>query len=293
MRYLQSYRFLFTSPNWLTNLLLASVCSLIPVIGPIVLIGYLFEVIDVLLRRRAVERLRETSRSTEAFGERVMDALPADDDEEADAYPDFSFSRFGDYLVRGVWPFLARLIVGMMVGIPAVVLLIVGIVMGSVASAAANSTPVLVAVYAAFWIVYLFLMLIVGVLTTPLYLRAGLSADLGSAFSWTFYRDFMKRAGKQVVLVELFLGFTAALLFVVGLLMCYVGIFPALALIQYAHHHLEYQLYELYLERGGEPVERKEKPLGHYAEDQSSSLPAKRPRTDDRSTDIRRSDEEW
>jgi hypothetical protein len=39
-----------------------------------------------------------------------------------------------------------------------------------------------------------------------------------------------------------------------GLLLCCVGILPATALILVAQYHLFYQLYELYLQRGGEPI---------------------------------------
>jgi len=49
MRYLQSYTFVFSSRNWVTNMLFAILCSFIPAIGPILLIGYLFEVIEALL----------------------------------------------------------------------------------------------------------------------------------------------------------------------------------------------------------------------------------------------------
>ena len=50
---------------------------------------------------------------------------------------------------------------------------------------------------------------------------------------------------------------TSVLLMPVGILTCFVGMYPAAALISFAHHHLDLQLYELYLERGGSPVEAK------------------------------------
>src|SRR5690242_10219852 len=51
MRYLRSYLFVFDSRNWVLNLLFISLCTFIPIIGPMVLAGYFFEVIESLLRR--------------------------------------------------------------------------------------------------------------------------------------------------------------------------------------------------------------------------------------------------
>ena len=82
MRYIDSYRFAFQSDNWQKNLLLTTVCVLIPVIGMMVLLGYLFEVIE--------------------FKHRQGDEKP---------YADFDFDRFVDYLKRGLWPFLCGLVI--------------------------------------------------------------------------------------------------------------------------------------------------------------------------------------
>jgi hypothetical protein len=296
MRYWQSYRFVFNNPNWLTNLALGGVCAIIPLIGPIVLIGYCFEVIDALLRRRQTERAGASQVPADPMGEWVMDAVPADDDYPSGSYPDFNFNRFADYLTRGIWPFLVQLIVGLVIGVIAAFFLFVGMMIAGFAAASADSPVLFFVFYGLFLVIYTVLMMMAGILTMPMYLRAGLSADFASAFSMEFFRDFMKRVGKEVVLAELFLMATGIVVSIVGLLLCYVGIFPAVALTTYARHHLEYQLYELYLERGGMPVERKEKPPS-VSEDsriqETSSPHVMRPRPEERSTDILREDEEW
>ncbi|MGH7170413.1 MAG: DUF4013 domain-containing protein [Gemmataceae bacterium] len=294
MRYWQSYRFVFKNPNWLTNLALGAVCSIIPIVGPIVFIGYCFEVIDVLLRRRQRQRSGALQAPDDPLGEWVMDALPVEEDHDSGSYPDFNFNRFSEYLMRGIWPFLAQLIVGLVVGMIAVIFLIVGLMLAGFAAAAADSPVMFLVAYGLVLVLYTFLMMLAGILTMPLYLRAGLSGDFASAFSMAFYRDFMKRVGKEVVLAELFHTATSTLLSIVGLLLCYVGIFPVIALVLYAHHHLEYQLYELYLERGGESVERKDKSPSDSEDypDEETSSHVMRPRPEERSTDIRREDEE-
>lgn len=293
MHYLQAYRFVFKSPKWMLNLLLTSISSLIPVVGPIVLIGYFFDIIDVLIRRRALERLGDENHSSESFGERVMDALPAEEDYRTASYPDFDFNLFADYLTRGLWPFLIRFAVNLIVAMLASFVLIVGMILVGMTLSASNSVYGFILMYGSFWIIYAFLIWAMGILTTPLYLRAGLSGDFASAFSMAFYRDFMKRVGKEVVAVELFMAATGAVLTVMGILMCYFGLFPAFALISYAHHHLEYQLYELYLERGGEPIERKDKQRERYAEADAPLSRNIQTQPRERSTDVMRPEQEW
>lgn len=296
MRYERSYGFVFNNPNWLTNLALGAVCAIIPIIGPIVFIGYCFEVIDALLRRRQRERDRALQTRADPMDEGIMEVLPAEEDHDSELYPDFSFSRFADYLMRGIWPFLAQLIAGLVIGMIAAAFLILGMVLAGVAARAADSAVLFFIVYGLCLLLYFFLVILAGILTMPLYLRAGLSCDFASAFSMEFFRDFLKRVGKEVVLAELFLMATGVLLAILGLLLCYVGIFPATALLFYARHHLEYQLYELYLERGGVPVERKEKSSSvseDYRIQEDSSYNVRRPRPENRSTDILREDEDW
>jgi hypothetical protein len=138
--------------------------------------------------------------------------------------------------------------------------------------------------FVVFAVFYLVFAAALGVLTAPLYLRAGLSGDFGSAFSMDFYRDFLKRVGKEAVLAQLFLTVSSLLVFGVGALVCCVGIYPAVALAMFARHHLDYQLYELYLERDGVPIERKQT---------RADMPP-REVEEERSTDIMRPErDEW
>jgi hypothetical protein len=290
MRYWQSYRFVFNNPNWLTNLVLVAVCSIIPILGQIVLIGYCFEIIDVLHRRRQRERIGALQIGADPKDERILDALPVDEDYDLGSYHDFDFNRFAEYLTRGIWPFLVQMIVHFAIGMIAGLFMFVGMMLAFSAVAATNSPILIFALYPLFLIVYAFLMMVAGILMTPLYLRAGLSGDFASAFSMEFYRDFMKRVGKEVVLAELFLLATGSVVSIVGLLLCYVGIFPAIALLLYVHHHLEYQLYELYLERGGVPVERKEKSpfvVEEYPDEEISTSHVMKPQSEERFTDFR------
>jgi hypothetical protein len=281
MDYLGSYRFVFSNRNWAMNLLFAVLCSLIPAIGPIVLMGYFFEVIEYLIRRRQSAKMLDNP--PEAISEQVLDALPVDSPPHSEAYPDFTFERFSEYLTRGIWPFLVQMIVGLVLGVASAFLWIVG--MALVGAASAGGSDVLPLMFMGVIFVFYFVLAIaLGILTVPLYLRAGLSGDFASAFSMDFYRDFLKRIGKEVVLSQLFLTVSSTLVFGLGALVCCVGIYPALALAMFARHHLDYQLYELYLERGGMPIERKQT---------QADLPP-REVEEERSTDIIRPErDEW
>jgi hypothetical protein len=85
-----------TKQKWQT-LLLLSVCILIPVVGQIVVMGYLY-------RRHASERA----------------GIPA---------ADFDFSDFGEHLQAGLWPFLSGLVASL-VAIPVLMLTMLPIFLG-------------------------------------------------------------------------------------------------------------------------------------------------------------------
>ena len=260
MRYLQSYSFVFGSCNWTTNLLLASVCVLIPVIGPLILIGYLFEVIDVLLGRRPWPADKKSAyRSSEAITVQPVAPSTTESPTRASGYPDLTFDRLGEYLARGVWPFLVQFIVSLPMGFIFGMLWVLGMML--VGLAAANHAGVAVLLVMLLFVVYLLVIVATGLVLTPLYIRAGLMGDFASAFSMAFVRDFLNRVGKETLLAQLFLSATGLLLMLVGILACFIGTYPATALIIFAHHYLDLQLYELYLERGGTPVEAKAAPV--------------------------------
>jgi hypothetical protein len=88
----------------------------------------------------------------------------------------------------------------------------------------------------------------------PLTLRIGLGQELGDTFSWSFIKDYARRMWKPTLATELFLLFSGLVVTFVGLAFCCVGVYAVMALPLFARHHLLYQLYELYLERGGTPI---------------------------------------
>src|SRR5688572_29873674 len=73
----------FSNPNWFTNLMWGGLCLLLGnfIVPQMVFAGYLWE---------CMERMHK---------------------KETLSYPDFDTNRFGDYLQRGVWPFLVNLVI--------------------------------------------------------------------------------------------------------------------------------------------------------------------------------------
>jgi hypothetical protein len=228
MQYLRAYQYPFDNPKWINNLLFCALCVFIPVIGVLLLMGYLFEVFDALHRRKSDK-----------------------------VYPDFTFDRFKEYLVRGAWPFLVQLVIGLPVGMVLsggffVLSLLLGLIAGEKAGCL-------------FLIFYGFMMLFLAVASValqliimPMVLRAGLIQDFKSAFSLEFTKDFLRRAGKELLLAYLFLMVSAWVLILIGYIACLVGVYPAVALIHFAQFHLWWQVYEIYLQRGGTPIPLKE-----------------------------------
>jgi hypothetical protein len=224
---MRAWTYVFESPQWAMNLLFAVVSMFIPVIGPIIMNGYQFEIVEALHRR------------------------------QSQTYPDFDFSRFADYLVRGVWVFLATLAISVIFMPVFLVLYFVGF--GALfAAAAASGEEAAGAVFAIgvpiLVIVTLFFTAPLAVVMIPLTLRAGLTQDFGATFRYDWIKDFIAKMWKEMFLGTLFLAATGTLVSLAGMALFCVGMYPAMALAFLAQAYMNFQYYDIYLQRGGEPI---------------------------------------
>jgi hypothetical protein len=218
MKFFLPFRYVFDQPGGFSNLLHITVCELIPVIGPIILYGYRSEV-----------------------------SVTLDYDPEMSWHPRFEFNRFEKYLARGVWPFLIELLLAVL-HFP----IIFGVFIAGAILLPNMPNPGLT--FLVIEGVSLCFIVVLDSLKITMVFHAELTGrfDLpgGLRFSWQFWR--------LVGLVALGTGFVfwfmSAVVLILGLLCCFVGIYPAIALIQMARQHLMVQLYRLYLDRGGEPL---------------------------------------
>jgi hypothetical protein len=236
MDYTTAFKFAFQNPNWIRNVLLAAICALVPVAGAIVLAGYIFEIVEALHKR---------GKNPPAAGE--------------EPYPSFDLNRVMDYFMRGIPPLVVGLIFYVVTSI------VIGIVYGIgliVMAMAAKMGGAVVAIVMLFMLLVIFMVAVVSaVLQLPLVLRAGLSRDIGSSFSVPFLKDFLNKIGKETVISQIVLGLAAMIGVGVGFMLCLVPGFVASGVIPYAFAHIDYQLYTLYLGKGGEQIPIKPAPL--------------------------------
>jgi hypothetical protein len=138
-------------------------------------------------------------------------------------------------------------------------LMMLPIVLSVVSAQPPNEPPVFIfALFALTFAAFMILMFAAQVLIVPLVLRAGLAQDFVSAFSIQFFRDFFGRVWPEALLSMLFFLVTAPVVILAGFLVCFVGVYAAGAVLMFAQYHFHYQLYELYLSRGGTPIPLKQ-----------------------------------
>jgi hypothetical protein len=250
MQYMAAYRFIFSNPKWFTIVLIGCVCMLVPVAGPMVFIGYMFEIIEFFHRRHEESKIPMVEPAEDAIQTRPT-SMRAHLPEES--YPNFNTNQLSDYLVRGVWPVLVNMVVALPIMMAVGFFFFVSVMLIS-AAGANEEGGVVVGIMVAMAVVYSAAMLALAVVQVPFYLRAGLGRDFGSAFSIDFFKDFMRRVGRELILAKLFLFAGSLVLMIVGVLACYFGLYPAAIIATMATHYMDYLLYELYLERGGASI---------------------------------------
>ena len=197
----------------------------------------------------------------------------AQKDRDPAKYPDFNFDHFIKYLERGLWPFLVSLVVSLVV-MPFMMILAFA-TMGGIMTTVANSPnqepsgPVFAGIIITFFVGYFLLIFVVTIVQMPLKLRAAITQDFAASFNWAFYKQFFALMWKDMLNAALFSFMAGLVLLLAGLVACYFGIFLTMPIAFFSWHHLEKQLYELYLARGGEAV-----PLSAKLQDSPPPLPS-------------------
>lgn len=207
-------------------MVLAAVCGFIPVLGSVALWGYYYEIVEALYR-------------------------------QPDApYPQFDFRRFSAYCTRGVWPYVLMIMVGTIIQFFLQPFLQITLQGGMMLMISNQQAGAIVLAIAAPVILVGLLVLAVGVTvaTAPMLLRAGLTQDFRLIFRFDWFQGYWKRVWVEEVLATLFLLAATAVLFPLGCCAFGVGIFAAGVVTWIAASHMQWQIYEIYLERGGEPI---------------------------------------
>jgi len=219
MDYMRMITYVFDNPNWFMNVLLGALCMLIPVIGKIIVSGYEFEATIMLIA------------------------------EGGSRYPDFDFNRFGDYLMRGLWPFLVGLALSVVLMIAIGILFGAAAIFGSIAGESAGQ-----AVFGLLIFALVIISPVIALVVQPMLLRAALTLDFMQAFEFEWVKDFLTKVWVELLLGLLFWIVAANILAMIGALACCVGLFFVGPIMMLAQGHLLFQVYSIYLNRGGTPI---------------------------------------
>ena len=213
------------------NLLLAGVCFLIPIVGPIVVMGWL------------------------------ITGFWAREDAKPETFPAFNFEEFGKYLERGLWPFLVMLVTSLLlVPVMFVVMIPIFLMTAFLSSHQGNENAFVVALAViAMVLLYFLMMMLTALILAPFKLRASLTQDFAKSFDLRFAKRFIALTWKEIIIASLFLMVASIGLSIVGMLALCIGFYFAMVPVYFAWTHLNKQIYALYLSRGGEPVPRSPK----------------------------------
>jgi hypothetical protein len=237
LEYFRAYQAVLMSGNWPLNIFWGTLAffssSVVPLVGGMVWTGYLYECVEQLHHTRGTEM------------------------------PDFDVNRFGDYLTRGVFPFLVQLVIWIALGV--CYFLLYPFMFAAALTIEGVGEEHALIVLATGGVLYLFtvaaVILTPIILLAPLMLRLGLSQDLSVGFRLSWWGDFLRRMWLELVLSTMFVLTTGLIMTTLGCLLIIVGSYAAWAWVSLASAHLSWQLYDLYLARGGEPVPLKPRRL--------------------------------
>ena len=215
----------FQDPNWKNNVLFAALFMFIPFVGPLATTGWMCEAHQRLTRRHP------------------------------QPVPKIDFADFGDYLRRGVPAFLA----GLVITLPLMFLIYGSIVGAALSGGFITSTTgeplygLLVA--CAVGLVGMLFSMVAMVFLNAVQTRAELTESFGKTLALGELFSYTKKTFGKTLIKMIGFSFVAFFLFLLGMLLCYIGLYPAIAVIQIAGFHLRAQIYEDYLSRGGPPIE--------------------------------------
>ncbi len=222
----QAIQAVVSSANWVGNLLWLSLAVLASSIfvGQIAIFGYGVE----LLERRA--------------------GRPENPSEDIDS------ERIGDYITKGIWPFLVHMVVQLIVSI--VVMIPIFIIMGgtmAVGSAIGGEEGMALSSIASLPLIVV-ISVLANVLTVPFLIRAMICQDFMKSLDLGWALGFVRLMFWEVVISGLIFGILGFAVVLAGLAVFCVGYIPAVGLLMGGAMNLCAQWYEIYLSRGGVPA---------------------------------------
>lgn len=227
--YMEAIRFPFAGPHAWMNILLISVGNMIPVIGPIVVMGFIYDTFEALFRQKRSYA------------------------------PPFEFDRLSEYLMRGVWLFLVQMVVSFIFVMPSTMIFMISHFAGMAMIERGGDSAVLGGVImGGGFLLHFAVITLMGFLMMPIVIRVGLAQDFAKGFDFAWFRSFIGKMWIEMIVVTLVLTFLSIGYIFVGFALFCVGIFFLAGVLFPTSIYLQYQLYLVFLGRGGKPVELKE-----------------------------------
>jgi len=222
MEYIKPYTYFLKKQNGPTNLLWGSLAllstSVIPFIGQVVVFGYQAEVAEDLKN-----------------------------DPELTDHRDFDPNKFVEYLTRGIWPTLVEYALSLAGGGLSIFGFLIGMGIGWLVD-----EPIVGLIIGLVFIIPV--TLLAALVTWPFMLHTQLSKGLHFGNASRFAMAFFGKVGGQLFITMLIHSLISFPLIILGLILCFIGIFPVSMILIMAQEHYMIQLYRIYLDEGGEPI---------------------------------------
>ncbi len=195
----------------------------IPVLGAMVSYGYLFDDYEKLLK----------------------EGRPAPTEFKI-------FDKFGEYLQRGVMPFLAVLLVGIGAWFLSMLCMVPFFILSGILAKGSEEASMVFMILGQ--LVSGLLNGVLNFIALPIAFRVGLSNRFEEItnVNWSF--SMVKAMWLPMLIAAILSWFIAMIGLTAGFLLCCVGIIPAGALIQCFYFQIQRQIYEIYITKGGEPI---------------------------------------
>ena len=248
MQYLRGWTALRNDPNWVRVLTMGSALILcgffVPIVGPLLLQLVLTGWTTLILRRAVSGQDSPLPRL------------------------DFDFSYLGKLVEEGVKGWLAALlwrmpmtfvmfasICCMYVGMGVMVSggMAAGGAAGGEAGAGLGGLAAMCGIFAMMF-VYIGLIQIMQMPVHMAYIRAEITGDLNQAMRFKDVMDMTKLMFKELFFGQIVMTFISFGLVLGGELMCFIGLFPAMVVLNLIMTFWHAELYRVYLEKGGEPL---------------------------------------
>jgi len=232
VKYGDAFKLFFRDANWVHNAMVAVVFLIIPLVGPGSMLGWHCEI-----ARRLVRHGR---------GEAVDGVIPR-----------LEFADLVRWLERGITPFIAQMIASFPVSIVGGMLSAFAMVLVSIG--AANRAMGLVIVGGVLFALGLLALIVLSMAVVNAFVtRAELTGDLSKTLDVSAVWSYLKATFWPAVLANVVVLLIAIPLSLLGLIACFVGMFVVSVAIGVASVSIRVQIYQRYLEAGGEEI-----PLGN------------------------------